>query len=56
MMTVIAGNQSYRRELEVARLIADDMSNHEIATKLFLSERTVEIHVTHMFNKLGLHL
>jgi non-specific serine/threonine protein kinase len=44
-----------RRELEIARLIADDMSNHEIAIKLFLSDRTVETHVTHMFNKLGLN-
>ena len=44
-----------KRELEIARMIADDMSNHEIATRLFLSERTVETQVTHMFNKLGLN-
>jgi predicted ATPase/DNA-binding CsgD family transcriptional regulator len=44
-----------KRELEVARLIADDMTNLQIATRLFLSERTVETHVTHMFNKLGLN-
>jgi non-specific serine/threonine protein kinase len=43
-----------RRELEVARLIADEMSSREIASKLFISERTVETHVTHIFNKLGL--
>ncbi len=44
-----------KRELEIARLIADDMSTREIATRLFLSERTVETHVTHMFNKLGVN-
>jgi predicted ATPase/DNA-binding CsgD family transcriptional regulator len=44
-----------RRELEIARMIADDMSNREIASQLFLSERTVETHVTHMFDKLGLN-
>jgi predicted ATPase/DNA-binding CsgD family transcriptional regulator len=44
-----------KRELEIARLIADDMSTREIATKLFLSERTVETHVTNMLNKLGLN-
>jgi non-specific serine/threonine protein kinase len=44
-----------KRELEIARLIADDMSTRAIATKLFLSERTVETHVTNMLNKLGLN-
>ena len=44
-----------RRELEVAQLIAQEMSSRDIAAKLFLSERTVETHVTNMFNKLGLN-
>ena len=37
------------------RLIAQDMTTREIATKLFISERTVETHVTNMLNKLGLN-
>jgi DNA-binding CsgD family transcriptional regulator len=42
------------RQLDVARLIADDLSNKQIAARLFLSERTVETHVTNILNKLGL--
>ncbi len=44
-----------RRELEIARLIADGMSTRRVAAKLFISERTVETHVTNMLNKLGLN-
>jgi non-specific serine/threonine protein kinase len=44
-----------KRELEIARLIAVDMTNREIATRLFISERTVETHVTNMLNKLGVN-
>ena len=43
------------RELDIARLVADDMSNRQIAAKLFISERTVETHVTNILNKLGLN-
>ena len=43
-----------RREHEIARLIADGMTNKEVASKLFISNRTVETHVTNMLNKLGL--
>ncbi len=41
------------RELEVARLIAEGKTNGEIATVLFLSERTVEGHVGKINGKLG---
>jgi DNA-binding CsgD family transcriptional regulator len=44
-----------RRQLEIARLVADDLTNRQIAARLFLSERTVETHVTNILNRLGLN-
>jgi DNA-binding CsgD family transcriptional regulator len=43
-----------RREQEVAELIAQGLSNREIADMMVVSVRTVEAHVTHVLNKLGL--
>jgi non-specific serine/threonine protein kinase len=43
------------RQLEIARLVADDLTNRQIAARLFVSERTVETHVTNILNKLGLN-
>lgn len=41
------------RELEVYKLILDEMSNQEIADKLFISVRTVEVHKRNLLEKTG---
>ncbi|MFG2000766.1 AAA family ATPase [Spirillospora sp. NPDC048911] len=47
------GHGLSRRELEVATLAVAGDSNQEIAEKLFISVRTVETHMSHIFAKLG---
>jgi DNA-binding NarL/FixJ family response regulator len=42
------------RELEVCDLIAEGLSNPDIATRLCVSRRTVSCHVTHILVKLNL--
>ena len=44
-----------RRELEVARLVAEGLTNREIAGRLFVSERTVDGHLEHIREKLGVN-
>jgi non-specific serine/threonine protein kinase len=56
--TLAAGRQSASdtltaREREIARLMADGLSNHDIAEMLVISEGTVEVHVKHILSKLG---
>jgi DNA-binding CsgD family transcriptional regulator len=42
------------REMQVLRLVATGKTNREIASALFISERTVERHLSNIFNKLDL--
>jgi DNA-binding NarL/FixJ family response regulator len=41
------------REIEVLRLVARGCSNREIARRLFISPRTAEHHVSHIYTKVG---
>ena len=43
-----------RRETEIAALLAEGLSNKEIAARLVISQRTVETHVDHILSKLGM--
>jgi DNA-binding NarL/FixJ family response regulator len=43
------------RELEVLKLVAQGMSNREIASELYISENTVKNHVRNILEKLHLH-
>jgi DNA-binding CsgD family transcriptional regulator len=42
-----------RREIEVLRLIAQGKTNKEIGSLLGISDRTVQIHVSHIYDKIG---
>lgn len=49
-----ANDSLTERELTVLKLIAQGLTNHEIATRLTISERTVTTHVSHILGKLHL--
>jgi DNA-binding CsgD family transcriptional regulator len=41
-------------EHDVVRLVSAGLANKDIATRLFVSPRTVQTHLTHVYTKLGL--
>jgi DNA-binding NarL/FixJ family response regulator len=47
------GPELSEREHEVLALVARGLSNHDIATRLGISEKTVKAHLTSVFRRLG---
>jgi DNA-binding NarL/FixJ family response regulator len=46
-------NELTRRELEILRLVADGLTNAQLARMLWLSEQTVKFHLSNVYRKLG---
>jgi DNA-binding CsgD family transcriptional regulator/tetratricopeptide (TPR) repeat protein len=51
---VPVGGGLTNREQEIAALVASGMSNREIGSRLFISKRTVDAHLEHIFGKLAI--
>jgi DNA-binding CsgD family transcriptional regulator len=51
---ITAAVQLTAQEAQIARLAAGDLSDPEIASRLFLSPRTVQCHLGKVFTKLGI--
>jgi two-component system, NarL family, response regulator LiaR len=47
-------NELSKREIEVLQLLAEGISNAEIANRLFISDKTVKSHVSNILSKLHL--
>jgi DNA-binding CsgD family transcriptional regulator len=42
------------QELQIARFVAEGLSNREVAAQIFLSPRTIDFHLRNVFRKLGI--
>lgn len=42
-----------RRERQVALLVSEGLTNRQIAARLFVTDKTIEMHLSHVFEKLG---
>jgi DNA-binding NarL/FixJ family response regulator len=56
----VSGRESYpagltTREVEVLRLVAQGMTNEQVAEQIVVSPRTVSTHLTSIYNKLGVN-
>ena len=43
-----------RAERDVVKLVSEGLGNKDVAARLFVSPRTVQAHLTHVYSKLGL--
>ena len=50
---VAAGPELTPNEMQVAQLVAEGLTNKEVAARLFLSPKTVEFHLRNVFRKVG---
>jgi DNA-binding NarL/FixJ family response regulator len=48
-------DQLTAHELQVALVVANGATNREAAAALFLSPKTIEFHLAHIYRKLGVH-
>src|SRR5690554_8087755 len=53
LTATVSGDALSERETQILRLVADGLTNREIAEQLFLSRHTVESHIKRVYRKLS---